>query len=239
MRRYLLGSVLVLAIAVPSTGLFAQEGTVTKKPAWQWTTEERLKVRFDPVSIRERYERKQAALRDLRARTGRGGRVAVTAGSAEGHLSNSINGRDNPELFLPFELFILLIRDAFDLDTERGVGKRSRLNPIVETLADPAEFWPALEEAASTLIDAQHEESRRFAQLNAAATDDERDRIRAEMDRLPSQCEMRRQALDNAVRKLGQENLYRLLYEGIAPTTAVSSSGDLPEQLLFIERGCR
>lgn len=209
------------------------------KPAWSWTLEERLSRRFDVHDVQARYERaaREGLVNDTSSQKGKVRSNAVS----DSAVPNVLIGRHNPELFLPFELFTSLISDGFSVGQTRRDQFRGRLAPLIAEFAAPETFWLALEEPLRAFVANQNAEDQALEALNKAADEEERHLIRENLDRIQSsQCELRLEALEAASAAVGQDELYRLLYAGIAPSISTSSrEPDLRSRLLFIARGCQ
>ena len=231
-------AVLLFALSSP------QEPGARPRAAWEWTEEERLDARLDPVSIRERWDR--AVAEGLtRPRQPADPRQPVSqAREVDEPDEYVVVGALTPELFMPYELFSPLIHHVFADEESRQSEYRERLAPLIAQFAEPKEFWATLEQVARPYVDNLQEERRWAILLNNAKTIEERTEILAEIDVVQRpQCGLRRDAFLAAVESLGRETLYRVLYEGIAPGLSVRSglpsSQEEREQLLFVERGCR
>ncbi|HEY6210925.1 MAG TPA: hypothetical protein VIW45_01510 [Vicinamibacterales bacterium] len=97
-----------------------------KKPAWEWTVEERLHYRYDRACTIGRREL---------ART-------------PGHAPDFVDGADTPELFLPSELFDLFLRHTY-------VSRRSNLVEVQARqakLALPPRFFEIVRENAGDYL---------------------------------------------------------------------------------------
>lgn len=119
-------------VAEPSdAALQSAERLEQQKRPWEWTTEDRLAARVDPVKIAERAQS-----------TGR-----------ETTQKYSIDGSRNPELLLPHELFQSLLT-GFVPDDERRRRKRDSLRPgIVASGFNEELFWAQLRSAVGEYID--------------------------------------------------------------------------------------
>ena len=213
----------------------------TERAAWQWNDDDRLGVRFDPVSMRERSSREATEPYGVQppAVVTRGGKASQSSIPADG---NVIIGRRNPELFMPFELFGFLIAKGFSEDaSERADFRNTLVASIRNGSTKPDVFWAAVDAAASDFIRNQQEERRLLARLNASRSDDERSAIRQDIKNVQqTECSQRAAAINTVVRRVGKEALYRVLYEAIAPTVTVTSfEPDTPARLKFIAGGCR
>lgn len=212
-----------------------------ERAAWQWSDEERLKVRFDPVSIRERSSREATEPYGVQPPNVVRG-TSKTTQSVDATAGNLIVGRRNPELLMPFELFNLLIEQGFTGDAAARAEFRKSVAPQIEATAiAPDTFWSAVERAAAPFIRNQQQERELLAQLNEAKTDEARTAIRQQLKNLQQpQCQQRAAALEAVTKRLGRSVVYRVLYEGIAPSLNVTSvEPDTPARLQFVAGGCR
>jgi len=233
MKRSLI--LLVLLFLALSTGV-ASSPERAKQP-WDWTDEERLGVRFDPVSIRERSAARQATS----ATAVHSSAVGSIRTSAAADLPNFISGARNPELFMPFELFSTLIDHGLSADPDDQQMFRQAIGPVIAQTGLKAEaFWASLEVAARSYISSVRQEHVLALKLRQAA-DDERTMVRQQISAVQQpQCALRATALESATKSLGRTALYRVLYEGIAPTMTVSSPAtDTAARYRFVAGGCR
>src|SRR4051794_19356615 len=120
---------IVLGLALIGVSLHAATMPQTTPP-WEWSDEERLARRFDPLSIRERAAARPAgaATSASRVHSNQMGGVEI---SAAADLPNFISGARNPELFMPFELFSSLIDHGFAVDAKEQQFFRRSLEPVV------------------------------------------------------------------------------------------------------------
>jgi hypothetical protein len=166
---------LCVMLVLMNVGVPASAEGHEKRP-WEWTVQERLKVRFDRDHIRARqlaYEADYPASRAPRHRA-----ESQSAGSERAPanlLSYTIDGRRNPELFLPYELFDSLL-SGFAADAELRRKQRGLLRHGIRSFGyDDAEFWSRLEALAAASIAFRQEGPPRRLQLEDA---DERTCIR-------------------------------------------------------------
>jgi len=217
--------VLAFGLLVPSTLLAqdAQETAAPAKAAWQWTDEERVASRLDVVDMQRRAALHAAHL------TGSG------AGGTRAPLF-VIDGKENPELFLPFELFTALVAGV---DPSLSVEQRSIRRALYESSMkrlgyDPAEVWIDLHAATVSYFAV-----RDAVQHPGASAQSSRPMTDAPQVRL---CTARYDAINAARDRIGREAFDRLLYTVVAPT--LSTSGPLPAAkegagLLYLAAGCR
>src|SRR5436190_20968667 len=140
--RHVLVVIGLMATLSEATALAASAGTRDRQP-WEWTLEERIRDRADPAKAAQRV----AAARNAQPS---GGRLrALSAGTnLQGDI---IDGRRNPELFLPIELFRIFVSGAF---TEDATGRAVYREGCVQdsTVRLPPNFWPQLEEITSKYV---------------------------------------------------------------------------------------
>jgi hypothetical protein len=208
-----------------------------RPPAWDLTLEARLARRFDPLATRGRIERALAARRGAQAMEG----GASPALHLAGRLTNFIDGRHDPELFLPYELFRILVRDGFAPDPAEREVHRQRLAGIIMRFTEPERFWESLEIAAHQYLENQRSEDELARSLQTELEAAERQRVLKQIESLQApQCGLSRDAIEAAAARIGRVNLDRVLYEGIAPgLTLQETEQSNPAALRFIAGGCR
>lgn len=222
-----LAAVVVLFASV--IGLDAQErqqNGLGAKRVWEWTAEERLAKRFEPVAA---AARRVAAMQEGR--------------DINDPRANVIVGSRNPELFLPSELMDLL-SPAFDSDAGVRAKKRDETDRRVKSLGLPPDFWERLEDVAQPFFAANSNLRRLNLELRSATTDFAREQqIHSELFRInASLCRERADALASARKEFGPLVFDRFLYQTIAPDASVivtSSGGSGADSLLWVEEGCR
>lgn len=222
-------SAAVLALFTVAVGSDAQERQQTgstAKHVWEWTPEERLERRFEPVAA---AARRAAAIRD--------GCEIPDANV------NVVMGSRNPELFLPSELMDLL-SPAFDAVADVRAKKRAAIAPRVESLGLPADFWERLDDVARSYFAAQSDLRRLNLEVRSATNEFIRDHIYSELRRInDSLCPTRAAAIAAARKEFGPLVFDRFLYQTIGPDAMVSvtlsSSGSGADSLLWVEEGCR
>jgi hypothetical protein len=136
-------------------------------------------------------------------------------------LEYSIDGRRNPELFLPHELFDALLSGLTPDETLRVLQRGYYRDSIQGLDYDADTFWARLASVSGPYL------AIRFKQGNTP---------------YQAQCEARFEALQAARRLFGRPQFERLLYTVIAPTMQKSQTtldGNLSSRLRDAERGCR
>ena len=194
------------------------------KEIWQWTDEERLTERFDAASMRSRESAYLA------------NKTGVPAMGRD-----VVRGETNPELFLPFELYQSLLRQAFSSSPEASQVFRDGFQERYGGKWFGDDFWRRLEQTARPYLESLK------AQL-ALATEYQgaRPGRRAEIDREADDsgtaaCRLLAQNLEAARTAFGREAFDRFLYEAVAPGQfSVSVVGDVnADQIRFLAGGCR
>jgi hypothetical protein len=203
---------LLLAVARTEARPVSTSDPSDRKPAWKWTTEERLTKRFDPEAMAARA-RGQAAERE--AANARRPNLAddplYKVDGLGGPPMEVIEGRKTPELFLPWELFSDLLDRGLAADGSVRSGVRERIEARAAALGFGQDLWTRLEKAA-----AHFNELRREAHLRSLtertgppAKATEGFKMNSEGLRL---CRTRAQALAAAKAEFGEEAFLRLLF---------------------------
>jgi len=197
-----------VAVSLVILGLAAEP----RKKAWEWTLEERLAARGNPIMARERVRAKKVA-------------------QLQGPVIDTFNGRTNPELFLPYQVYEELVLVAFGHDARSEEIVRQGFAAEVSRHGLPNDFWERLHATAKSYL-----------------TDERalRDALeRGEKNAVPlhqaSLCRSRAAGLAAARTEFGRERFDRFLYEVIAVNmfSTVFDQPDDPELLRQAERGCQ
>jgi hypothetical protein len=205
-----------------------------RKPAWEWTLDERIAKRIDPVQIRERA---LASEKNLVERGGFKPEEVIP-------VRFTVEGWRDPELFMPSELFHSILSGVWvEREMARDTRKRYR-QQILDAGWDENLFWQIVEEASAEYWKTTND---RLALQQASSTQPltlaERRAlsIQAESLNVPG-CRLRLEALWTVRQKLGAGKFDRFLYEAIAPKISISSNlpfGNEEWRLRYIESGCR
>ena len=232
---------IALALGFLSHGVPAQTPDIPRtqkirKPAWQWTLAERLAARFDPAAMKARQARRLAEHEAHQAaRRARG----VPEDPIFDHFEpspDSIEGKENPELFLPHELFNFLLITCFP--PEGDLFSRGRIEQRAPALGLGSDFWSRLGKISEPLLDL--DSKRHKLAMEAIRSGAEVPEVEGPYLR----CRLRADALSAAKAEFGEEVFLRLLYEAVAPSIGISGSPDqdmaeLDESLRYQEGGCR
>jgi hypothetical protein len=205
--------------------------TAAAKAAWQWTDEERIAVRLDPQ--RGRPAPPTAAPDSAAATATSRPKVA---------LSYSIDGRTNPELFLPYELFDSI---AGGLSPNPNIRQKTRefyREDLIAAGYDENEFWAALETAASPYLTLKRRAYLDHERDVAAAKkrgDTHTPSMRGNDESL---CRARIDGLNAARQHFGRETFDKFLYNVVAPNKMFATSSNYPDPAELLRReagGCR
>jgi len=199
-----------------------------RKPAWQWALDERLAARFNPAAMKARAAQDAAGRERAAAQFGE--RFDAEADQ------HSINGRREPELLLPSEVFRNLISRAFPEDGQGQGEVRRRFEEGAAVLGFGSDFWVRLETVAAPYLKVRND---RYQRAMAALARSEAPES-SESDEL-AHCRSLAQALNEAKAEFGDELFLRLLYQEVAPTMAITYSVDegTRDRLRSQEGGCR
>jgi hypothetical protein len=229
---------LISPIAVSQTAALEKPVVAAPKPAWEWTLDERIAKRLDPAAIRERT---QASERARAEKDGFTPEVRASVGHFAVPVRFVVEGRRDPELLMPFELFGSIIEGVGEPDNRRGTRTFYR-DEIRESGWEEDLFWQTLQEVTAeywTTTDERIAMERRVRTLSDA----ERRALNIDVEALNiSGCRLRAEALQRAREKLGAEKFDRFLYEKVAPNVGISSDfpfGNEEWRLRYIEAGCR
>lgn len=203
-----------------SVGAQVSDTTEAKAP-WQWTTSERLQKRLAPEEVLQR-------------------KLAVAPEGPVPDGGYTINGRHDPELFLPWELFNHLVAIAFSGDTISQQIFRVVIERNLAPVEVPPDFWEELEIQASEYIDSiTRQRQRAHGMVNSTAP-----QARAILEELAklqaADCQRRLRALRTAEKHFGRDYLYQVLYQRVAPETTIvvpSLHGE-DYRLRFVQGGC-
>ena len=201
---------------------------VPRKPAWQWTLDERLAARFDPEAMKARVAQRAASNKQAEEIFGE-----RLGGSSDQH---TIDGHREPELLLPIELVRNLINNAFPEDGQDRGYPRRRIEEGAAALGLGSDFWQRLEKAATPYLQVRNARYRRAMAAMARSEESEN----PESDDL-AHCRSLAQALAAAKAEFGEEIFLRLLYREVAPTMAITYNLDegTRDRLRSLEGGCK
>ena len=216
----------LVLVAIATLPLIAQ----TPKHPWEWTDAERIAALTDDAAAAARLRAYQASQQpDVTYK------VEGMASDPIATCYDRIEGRQDPHLFFPFELFESLIRMAYNDEFITRRASRDGVAGDLETIGLPADFWDRLELISATYRtdqkDAEHYRlSRRSEVEKHAALDMTYKRI----------CRNRRTALSEAQERFGPK-FNQFLYTAIAPTITrlVLHKPDAEEMRRFLAGECK
>ena len=218
-----IGTILIVFVSISLYAAKPVTGTPHLKEPWQWDDSDRIAARSDRASAAERM-----AERDT---TKQMQTVTSTATKKFSRQVDIVEGRTHPELFLPTELFEIVVRDGLVAgDTWREFYEKPLLNAGL-----PADFWRRLEADSQTYLqDLRAEEA---ARVGPTMDKDESDKKAAA--RYATACRDRYLALLRARKDFGLP-LERLMYTYVAgKTTLFIDEIPEPSQLEAEQRGCQ
>ncbi len=206
------------------------EGRPEARSAWEWRSERRIAERLDPVMIRERNGAEAA--RSNGGRTPAATAQTVTEINDPGTIEYFIDGRRNPELFLPHELFDALM-SGLGPDPDLSMKQRGFYRHSIRTLGfDDARLWEGLESVSGTYLVLNRGNAGTLAGTQQEVRDAE-----------TARCRARHEAMEAARSLFGRDRFDKLLYTVIAPSmisaTAVSNLEEHQRSLAEAARGCR
>lgn len=186
-----------LVLVLIAASVQAQSLSEDIRQPWQWTLEDRLKERFDPISVREREAAALAA--DPRETSGSPNRTDdIATISKDRQFEYRIDGRRNPELFLTFELFDSLML-GLSPDEAMRAPARQRKQKVLRSLGfDEAAFWTRLESVSLIYLETQ-------------------ERVCTTKECADARCAARFDAMEAARKLFGTQEFDRMLYLAVAP----------------------
>lgn len=200
-----------------------------RRAPWEWTLEERLAARFDTGLAKQRAAFARAEAAEVGA--------PATAVADDPY---AVDGRRNPELFLPAELFGQLLDGLAHDPNFRDVSRSVLRDGIRDFGFDEDAFWRDLARLSSGFVDLSAKRAALENTLRTAGPTEQRE-LRKQLEDLGRKlCAQRVAALANARRYFGQEKFDRFLYTVVAPGLAVASAPSVDAaHLRFLEGGCR
>jgi hypothetical protein len=153
--------------------------------------------------------------------------------------SEAVDGRQHPELFLPYELFDALL-GGLDVEQKSGHHVRALVDGKLTRFGyDPTAFWSTIRRVSAPYLTAK-QESRGKHRGSMMITAANGSKILVPISQ--EACSARAIALVAARRELGGQDFDRFLYSAVAPDLNVASNGSSsgrPEQLRFMAKGCK
>jgi hypothetical protein len=215
MHRIFIAVLVVLTV----TNAVAQTPKLTSKAAWDWSLDERIAERFDADRIRERALANKRPGGEIRSQSAS---VADEPTGEKPPFTYLINGNRNPELFLPHELFDMLLSGLTPDESLRAKQRTSYQASLRNLGYDDTAFWNALASVTGEYL------TIRFANNEKSSKE---------------RCRTRFEAFEAAKQLFGAARFQRTLYAVIAPTAfysaAASHDVNLEAQLRQEAQGCR
>jgi len=202
------------AATAPKKGGVVSQGAAT---SWEMSDEERIARRV--------YRRRQ---------------LHPESASVPTHgYRESVDGRTNPELFMPYELYDHLLL-ALSSDKTLAARFHAKFDPRVKAFGyDENAFWNTLSSAALPYLRTREQhEKRRHRTTTFQLADGRESMVTINRD----DCAARLESLDHARRLLGGRKFDHFLYSKIATTFQHSEGGSAPDraaQLRYMARGCQ
>lgn len=208
MAKWRFGVLALLAV-------FAADAQQAKKAAWEWTVDERLAGRADAAAARERV---MANREKWKAPP-----VSAMSTATPSQPYDVVLGAQHPELFLSYELFDNMTRQAFSDDSRMRVVYRETIDKQRAAAGLPPDWLDRLEGLSAS-----------YLSTSKRVYDGERDP--ASQERM---CRDRFAAMTAARRDFGAA-FDRFLYSAVAPDMFIFaiSKPDI-ESLRRIEGGCK
>ncbi|MEA2337414.1 MAG: hypothetical protein QOE82_1421 [Thermoanaerobaculia bacterium] len=207
-------STLTLITLLGATTTFAQSTRIEEQHPWDWTLEERL---TDRLNVARTESTGAQHIKSASASRGEDGTTPRRA------LVYDIDGSRNPELFLSFELFDMLLSGFTPDDAHRAKQRQFYSQSIRHLGYEPEMFWTSLASVSGNYLEIGNESC-------------------SSKECADARCTGRYDALEAARRLFGRENFNRLLYVVVAPTmkqsTATLDTGHRAA-LQREETGCR
>lgn len=215
------------------------------KPPWEWSDEERIRVRFDPASIRERAAAHEAALPPYAhtqmqsTQTQSSQHIKAQSAEVPGSSQRIVDGSRDPGLFLPAELLDVLLEGLHPNASFRTHARVELANDIRGMGYTEDDFWDKLEQL-STPYRALTSRPSNLAVQHAKTPDGTMVSFLIDVDR----CVARHNLLQSARTAFGAQAFQRFLYTAVAPEIWRSDATNRPDagqqqKLLFVAGGCR
>jgi hypothetical protein len=187
---------------VASVVIAGQASAADTKQPWEWTSQERAQARRDPA---KRLERLRADAQERRSHP-------ISSKSLP-PLSDVIDGKRNPELYFPTELFEYLVRSAFV--TLPGVYVHVVQQRTSDLFRNPAD-WDRFAAIVADYARVLQEEHGAADTLDKKAVDAIQSR----------KCAAEALALRDARQTFGKTRFDRMLYETVPVSMSRSYSAD-------------
>ena len=228
---------IIVILAFTVTPLVAQPAAKAQSPRapWEWSDEERIAARLDVHAAAARLAAHRSAASRQSDGASSSGRTTTSVGKP---TVDVIEGRRDPALFFPVELFEAAVRGAF---SEAASAFREGYAPALRRAGLPTTFWEHVGVVAAPYLNALKEQDELLHRAGALPkTSADRAAIEARVAAgYAHLCRTRAAALQAVHDEFGVA-LDRFLYLEVAPTQTVWTDDPWdPNQIRFIERGCQ
>jgi hypothetical protein len=224
------------ATGMPGVSVFVGRAS-SGKPAWEWSDEERIGVRFDPASIRERAAAHADSLppyAQAQAESGQAHTQSTQAPRASQHI---IDGSRDPGLFLPVELLDVLLEGLHPKASFRTHARVALAKDIRGMGYSEDDFWNKLQQLSAP-----------YRELTSRPKNLTIKRVKTPDGKIASfpidldRCVARYNLLQSARTTFGAQTFQRFLYTAVAPHFWSGESTQRPDpaqELIFVAGGCR
>jgi hypothetical protein len=219
------------AAGIPGVSVFVGRGS-SGKPAWEWSDEERIGVRFDPASIRERAAAHADSLPPYSQAQAQA--QSAQAPRASQHI---IDGSHDPGLFLPVELLDVLLEGLHPNAKFRTHARVALAKDIRGMGYTEDDFWNKLQQLSAPYR-ALTSRPKNLTIKRVKTPDGKIASFPIDLDR----CVARYNLLQSARATFGAQTFQRFLYTAVAPHFWSGESTQRPDpaqELVFIAGGCR
>jgi hypothetical protein len=208
-------------LALVASLAMAQTAPEPERQPWEWTLEERLNDRFDPIKVQEREEAANPG--QVQAASAPKTYEEAIAGIKKGRqFDYRIDGARNPELFLSFELFDALLTGLSPNDSTRAMQRRYYEKAPRSLGYGDEMFWTSLASVSGNYLAME-----KTCTTQACAD---------------AWCATRYDALEAARQLFGREAFNRMLYIVVAPYSRKATATLDPNHRAAVRRqemGCR
>lgn len=231
MNRFLTIVVLVAGLSAHGQMVPDREGAGKEiqpnKQAWEWDDRDRIAARVDPAAAAERLRRGETVREDSRL-------SAEGAGDSSMKAVDIIDGRRDPHLYLPYELFDQLVRLGFADDPPTRSAYRESKDEQRRQLGLPEDMWERLD----SIVAAYRSDRNRQHDVALSGLPGE-DRASASTRIEMLVCRDRYAALQEGQTQFGPA-FKRFLYTAVAVTMSdIVLQKPEPERLATINGGCQ
>lgn len=220
---------LALVSLVVATAAFSGENpTARTRKSWEWTNEERIAARSNPIAAAARVAAHEA-------REGKPSKMAANA-VRRSNIADVIDGTANPELLMPSEVFNSFLKKMYLSDAryeERFAATRAAIGL-------PSNFAERLSVVAGPYIKELREQHARGVRASRASAE-ERTRVQNEENASSAiRCGLLSDALAAARAEFGAEKFDQYLYTVAAPSIVIFTDRlDDAVSLRHVAGGCR